>query len=284
MRLFDLDQLRALVAVAEVGSISGAVPRLNRSHSALSEQLQKLEALTGKVLLHRSKKGVSLTPAGERLLAHARDLLIASERALEDVQDVGFKGELRLAITDYFRPGAIAEILKQLKARYPALRLRVTICRDVKGEADCEGKGFDIGLSMRIAEWPDESGANALRQEPLVWTAAAELSLEGDPLPLLVLSDGWALDHYARRRLEEAQVPYFVAHSASGVAGLQSALAAGLGIACLNASSVPTCMTPLRTLPFLPTLHPVEFVLTPPRQGETALVRDVRSMLAPRFS
>lgn len=72
MRPFDLEHLRTLVAVSEAGSLSAAAPHLCRSQSAVSEQLAKLEAFTGIALLHRGKRGVSPTPAGERLLRHAR--------------------------------------------------------------------------------------------------------------------------------------------------------------------------------------------------------------------
>jgi transcriptional regulator, LysR family len=44
------------------------------------------------------------------------------------------------------------------------------------------------------------------------------------------------------RTLHANRMPYFIAHSASGVLGLQLALAAGLGISCLNASAIPAGM------------------------------------------
>lgn len=279
MRLFDLEQLRSLVAVIEEGSLSGAAPRLNRSQSALSEQIQKLEAFAGVALVQRSKKGMSPTPAGERLLIHARDMLAASEHALEDIRGIRFMGELRFAITDYFRPNAIAEILKRIKGRYPRLRLRVIICRDVTADVDCENESFDIGLSMRTVSEPEGFDAQALRREPLIWTAAADLRFEGGAVPLLVLSDGCALDRYARQRLDAHGMPYFIAHSASGVAGLQSALVAGLGVACLNASAVPTCMTSWQTPQSFPGLDNVEFVLTPPRAKENTFVSEIRDLL-----
>lgn len=119
MRPFDLELLRAFAVAMESGSLAQAAPKLCRSQSALSEQLRKLEAFTGVTLLERGKKGVRPTPAGERLLVHARDMLALSERALESVRGVTFVGELRLAITDYFLPSSIADLLKKLRVRYP---------------------------------------------------------------------------------------------------------------------------------------------------------------------
>jgi DNA-binding transcriptional LysR family regulator len=75
MRRFDLDSLHTLVTVADLGSLSAAAAHLCRSQSAVSEQVRKLEELCASTLFQRGKKGVSLTPAGDRLLNHARSLL-----------------------------------------------------------------------------------------------------------------------------------------------------------------------------------------------------------------
>ncbi|WP_256739814.1 LysR family transcriptional regulator [Pseudomonas sp. K5002] len=104
MRPFDLEQLRSFVAILESGSLSAAAPKLCRSQSALSEQLRKLETFTGVTLLERGKKGVSPTPAGERLLAHARELLALSDCVLEDMRGVTLSGELRWPSPTIFCP------------------------------------------------------------------------------------------------------------------------------------------------------------------------------------
>src|SRR5215510_1311110 len=98
MRL-DLDLLHAFVVICDAGSLTAASRRLHRSQSALSEKMRKLEETCCRVLLVRAKAGVSPTPAGERLLAHARQLIDLSEIAYQDVQGVEIAGELRLAIT-----------------------------------------------------------------------------------------------------------------------------------------------------------------------------------------
>ncbi|MBE7159104.1 MAG: LysR family transcriptional regulator [Rhodospirillales bacterium] len=280
MRPFDLEQLRSLVAVAEVGSLSGAAPRLFRSQSAISEQLRKLEEFAGVILLQRGKKGVRPTPAGERLIAHARGMLAASDRALEDMRGMDLAGELRLAVTDYFRPTAIAEMLRRLQRRYPKLRLHVAIRKSLQIEREAQGGDFDIGLSMRILDGRSLPEGIRVRREALIWVAGREFEPEPDtPLPLLVLPQDCSLQRFVRQVLETHYVSYVVAHSASGVAGLQSALVAGLGVSCLNASAVPEDAGACRLPHPLPPLPEVEFSLLPPRSGESTLVGEVRTML-----
>ncbi|MBC3497181.1 LysR family transcriptional regulator [Pseudomonas kermanshahensis] len=286
MRPFDLDLLRSFTVVVELGSLSQAAPHLCRSQSALSEQLRKLEAFAGVTLLERGKTGVWPTPAGKRLLVHARELLALSDRALEDVRGVTFAGELRLAITDYFLPGSITELLKQLRLSYPRLRVHVSVQKSMEIESRSDPFDFDIGLSMRILDGRSLPEGIPLRREALHWLSAPgfEAPNEGESsLPLLVLPQGCGLQRLAREMLDAHKVPYVIAHSASGVAGLQSALMAGLGVACLNASAVPPGAEVFRPVLPLPVLPEVEFSLLPERAGEPELVGAVREMLASKF-
>ena len=75
-------------------------------------------------------------------------------------------------------------------------------------------------------------------------------------------------------------MPYALAHVASGVAGLQSALAAGLGVACLNESAVCDGVVRLAAPNGLPALPRVAFQFLPGRRGETEFVTRAREMLA----
>ena len=68
----DIRLLRAFVTVADTGTVSAAADKLARTQAAVSMQLQRLENEVGTQLLHRSSRGVTLTEAGEILLAFAR--------------------------------------------------------------------------------------------------------------------------------------------------------------------------------------------------------------------
>src|SRR6185503_6955894 len=125
MQTFDLEQLRTFVAVVEAGSLTAAAPQVFLSQSAVSEQMRKLEERAGQSLLTRSKVGVAPTVAGTRLLAHAQRLLALADEALRDLRGEPLQGELRLAVTDYFRPGELARLLGRLGERYPQVRLHV---------------------------------------------------------------------------------------------------------------------------------------------------------------
>src|ERR1700761_4986039 len=97
MRL-DLDDLSLFRHVAEAGSITGGAARANLALAAASTRLRGMEATIGSTLLERGRAGVSLTPAGHALLAHARRLLAGAERMREELSGYagGAAGHVRL--------------------------------------------------------------------------------------------------------------------------------------------------------------------------------------------
>lgn len=288
MQYFDLDQLRTFVAVVDAGSLTAGAPRVFLSQSAVSEQMRKLEERAGQALLLRAKAGVSTTAAGDRLLVHARRLLALGEEAWRDLNGVSLQGELRLGVTDYFRPLELTRLLARLGEHHPQVRLHVSVMKSGAIESGYARGEFDVGLSMRLAVAgapAPERGSRLLRRESLLWMAApAVRPVRRETLRLLALPDTCSLHQFTVGLLRQRRVPFDVVHIASGVAGLQSALAAGLGVACLNESSLAPGVVRLAPPHGLPALPRANFCLLPARAGENEFVARVRELLAAQFA
>ena len=82
----DIRQLKYFVRTAETGSISGAAVELHMTQPALSRQLADLERELGGTLLQRNPRGVSLTPLGRAVKAHADTILAQVDRTPEIVR------------------------------------------------------------------------------------------------------------------------------------------------------------------------------------------------------
>ncbi|MFI9626098.1 LysR family transcriptional regulator [Streptomyces sp. NPDC052042] len=89
----ELQQMRYVVAVAELGSFTRAAKRCLVVQSALSHQIARLEKELGARLFDRTSRRVRLTPAGEAFLPQARQALDAAERARSEV--AAAVGEIR---------------------------------------------------------------------------------------------------------------------------------------------------------------------------------------------
>jgi DNA-binding transcriptional LysR family regulator len=85
----SLDQLRAFVTIASVGSVSAAARALHISQPPLSRQLSALEDELATPLFDRAPRGMTLTRAGSRLLPRAKAVLEAVDDILRDAAVVG---------------------------------------------------------------------------------------------------------------------------------------------------------------------------------------------------
>src|SRR5580765_4343482 len=121
-----LDDLHALVEFAQAGSIAGAADRLFRTPSAITRQLQRLEAALGAELLDRSVKPPRLNSLGSKVLQQARDLLQRTE-ALKSVasRDAEPHGLLRIGLAHALAEGTLIEPIRALTEKYPKVRLRL---------------------------------------------------------------------------------------------------------------------------------------------------------------
>jgi DNA-binding transcriptional LysR family regulator len=121
-----LDDLHALVEFAQAGSIAGAANRLFRTPSAITRQLQRLEAELGAELLDRSTKPPRLNSLGARVLERARDLLQGTE-ALRSLAspDAEPHGLLRIGLAHALAEGTLIEPIRTLTKRYPQVQLRL---------------------------------------------------------------------------------------------------------------------------------------------------------------
>ena len=122
-----LDDLRALVEFAQAGSIAGAADRLFRTPSAITRQVQRLEAELGAELLDRSVKPPRLNSLGSRVLEQARDVLQRTE-ALKSLasSDAEPHGLLRIGLAHALAEGTLIEPIQALTEKYPKVRLRLT--------------------------------------------------------------------------------------------------------------------------------------------------------------
>jgi len=120
------DDLRALVEFARAGSVVGAADRLYRTPSAITRQLQRLEAALGAELLDRSVKPPRLNALGARVLEQARDLLERGE-ALKSLTsgDTEPHGVLRIGLAHPLAMLPLTEPTRALTEKYPKLRLRL---------------------------------------------------------------------------------------------------------------------------------------------------------------
>jgi DNA-binding transcriptional LysR family regulator len=122
-----LQQLAYFVALADVGSFTGAADSLGVAQPTLSRQMRALEEELGSPLVQRARGALILTPAGEAVLPLARRMLADMESVRTVVAElVGLeRGRVRVGATPSLCIGVLADVLRAFHERYPAIRLEL---------------------------------------------------------------------------------------------------------------------------------------------------------------
>ncbi|MCA8284522.1 LysR family transcriptional regulator [Burkholderia cenocepacia] len=125
----DIKQLRALLAVAETGSVTRAADVLHIVQPAVSRQLKLLEEDVGIALFERGRYGMELTESGEILAEHARRALLELDRARAEIQpsDARISGVVTIGLLPSTADLLAGPLLTAVKARHPSVSLRVSV-------------------------------------------------------------------------------------------------------------------------------------------------------------
>lgn len=108
MAMFDPRLLRSLVAIADSGNFTHAAERLNMTQSTISQEIGRLEAMAGHRLVDRSARPVCLTAMGERLIGHARRILLLNEDAALLLRDPAGTAAISIGLPEDLATGAMA--------------------------------------------------------------------------------------------------------------------------------------------------------------------------------
>jgi LysR family nitrogen assimilation transcriptional regulator len=121
----DLRQLDTFVRVAELGSFTRAASVLRVAQPALSRQVRALEIELRQPLFDRNGRGVTLTPAGVRLLAHGRGILQQVERARQDLEEQrgAASGLVSIGLPPSISRTLTAPLVEAFRDRFPRARL-----------------------------------------------------------------------------------------------------------------------------------------------------------------
>lgn len=142
----DLKQLDTFVRVAELGSFTRAAAVLRVAQPALSRQVRALEVELHQPLFDRNGRGVTLTPAGARLLAHGRGILQQVERARQDLEEQrgAASGLVSIGLPPSISRTLTAPLVETFRERFPRATLSIveglstyTLEWLVQGRVDC---------------------------------------------------------------------------------------------------------------------------------------------------
>ncbi|WP_018897825.1 LysR family transcriptional regulator [Rhizobium sp. 2MFCol3.1] len=171
-RIPSLNALRAFEAAGRHGRMTLAADELNVTHSAVSRQIQHLEALLGVPLFEGPKNRLRLTEAGVTLLAGlgtAFDQIDASVRAVADTDE----GAINISCPGTFTMRWLIPRLYRFQSDYPKMEVRLTASSK---PVDFERDGVDVAIRVGDPPWPAGAEVIPLFPEQIGPVIAADLA------------------------------------------------------------------------------------------------------------
>ncbi|WP_422367520.1 LysR substrate-binding domain-containing protein [Pelagibius sp.] len=259
--------MQTLVAFAETGTLARTAEVVGRTPSAVTAQMQRLEALAGISLLEAAGRRRVLTEAGERLVGHARRILAANREAWLSLAGTAADGRIGLGLTQDFAGGALPPLLNAFARTHPRVRLDLRVGRSLELSKDFAAGRITVLLAARSKVESDEA---AVLQEPMRWLCAKD-GLAGKPdgtLPLAVLDAPCSFREAALGALEAEAIPYRIASTGPSLAGLYAAVCAGIAVTVRTARSIDGNVVAAPRKLSLPRLPRAEFSLRVRRDAE----------------
>ncbi len=222
MRELNLDQLRTLVSIAELGSFAAAARALHLAPPTVSLHVAELESRLGAPLLLRQRQRVEPTGIGERLIARVRRLLADVDAALDEVahQVEGRGGRVRLGASTGALAWLLPQALETMGRDHPGIDVQVAVLTSQETLSRLQHGTLDMGLvalpqaavqGLQIVPWRRDPVMAMLprawkrpRAITPVWLAARPLILNDASTRLHRLTMDWfaAADQKPQARIE----------------------------------------------------------------------------------
>jgi len=148
MRELNLDQLRTLLAVADLGSFSAAARALHLAQPTVSLHITELEARLDARLLLRGHRRIEPTAAGLALIERGRRLLREADEAVDAVrrQSRGLAGRVRVGTSTGVVVDLLPQVLQALEGEHAGIEVEVSILGSAQALARLAAGTLDIGL------------------------------------------------------------------------------------------------------------------------------------------
>ena len=260
----DIDLLRTFHAVVRFEQFLAAATFLNRSPSAVSLHIRRLEDIAGARLLDRDNQAVVLTPLGRRFALHSAELLHIHDRLLAGFATPTVSGHVRLGISEEYAATLLRGILPSLTSDYPQIELEIETGSSGRLKERLQRGQLDIALVVApLGAVQTEPALRTFGTTEPVWVAAHGYQLMPDkPLPLALHGDGCPYRNVAIDALTHVGRAWRTVVMTAGVSALETTIGAGMAIGIIDRNRVGPQMRILGANDGLPTLPLHEMQLT----------------------
>lgn len=253
----DVTDLKVFEAVARHGSMNRAAAELHTVQSNVTARIRSLEREIGVPLFQRHVRGVSLTPAGERMLPYAaRIAKLIADAKLAALDDGAPAGTLKLGTLETTAALRLSPVLSNFTRTHPQVRLSLTTgtsCSLTTDVADCR---LDAAFVAGPLDHPDLHAETIFQEELVLVTSRTIRSREAlngaDDLKTIVFRLGCSYRQRLDALLSEMGIVTATPLEFGSLDAIIACVAAGIGVTLL-----PRGVVAAAAEQNLVTVHPV---------------------------
>jgi DNA-binding transcriptional LysR family regulator len=229
------DYLRTFIALVDTKGFTRAGRQVNRSQSAVSMQIKRLEDEIGKKLFERTGKTVKLTAEGNILIKHAMRIVKEHDNAVRALSKPDLEGFVRFGSPEHYTIGVLPKLLARFASAYPDVVVEMRCENSDEIKKDVETGELDVGICTQISD-----GGQVISHDPVVWVAAPGfIRQRHQSLSVAVFEAGCIFRTWALEALEKSGISYRIVYVSRSISGLIDAVRAGLAVAPIIRSNVP---------------------------------------------
>src|SRR3569833_960820 len=238
------------------GCFTEAARRVNKTQSAVSMQIKRLEERLGHALLSRDGRTVALTQHGEALYSRARKMLKMIAEIMDQFSDEDLSGAICFGLPDDYAVRLLPVILSSFQKTHPKVMIDVT-CGSSQTLLDGMKRGkYDL---IVFTQGTNHEYGELFRTEPMYWVAAqGGQALQMDPLPIAGGQPCSWKDN-AVEVLDRIGRDYRVAYTSCNALGIARAVLTDLAVGFLPESALQPGMLAIAEDRNLPRLCVVVF-------------------------
>lgn len=248
----DIDALKSFLAFVETGSFTRAAKQINRTQSAFSAQMKKLEEELSVDLFEKEGRNLVLSEAGLSLRTHAEQLVTLRNKAIKQVKRYEDKRPFRLGCPEDYNDKILPKVIKALQKAEPTCSIHVFSQPSVTLRTWLDEGKLDAAIVTRSAN--SEEGY-WLAHDQGVWVANHHFELDkSQTIPLALFQTDCKYHSAAIDGLSKNALSYQLIACCNTASALRAIIHDGIAIGAMGKISVTDNLQIIDNMPPLPSV------------------------------
>ncbi|GAB3474019.1 LysR substrate-binding domain-containing protein [Amycolatopsis cihanbeyliensis] len=230
----QINRLRALMTVVDLGGFRRAAEALHVTQPAVSQQIRQLGGLIKGPIFLSTGRELQLSSRGEELLGYARRIVALNDEAVDRFVPPAGTIRLSIGVGDQLAE-TLPDILAMLAKGVPNAQVSVRTGMSESLEAQVVAGRLDLALLLQHRSQVGTAMSHELGRMRMDWFGQPSYG-DGAELPLTLFTEPCSLRSRILETFDASDLPWRVGYEGAELVGLRAATKAGLGVTCLVAN------------------------------------------------